>query len=77
MLFSVSECSQAIDPFSNHRRQCATQTSTALLLGEFEQIMLFRIILDKPGIYLSEIQDELMRIFGIYVCVSTNFRTEE
>ena len=38
-------------------------------------MMLFRMILDKPGIYLSEIQDELMCIFGVYVCVSTICRT--
>lgn len=44
-----------------------------LLLGEFEQM--FRMILDKPGIYLSEIQDGFMRIFGVYVCVSTICRT--
>ena len=30
-------------------------------------MMLFRIILDKPGIYLSEIQDEFMRIVGVYI----------
>ena len=46
----------------------------ALLLGEFEQMM-FRMILDKPGIYLSEIQDEFMRILSIYICVSTICKT--
>ena len=46
-----------------------------LLLGEFEQMMLFRLILDKPDIYLSEIQDEIMRFFGVYVYVSIICRT--
>ena len=41
---------------------CKRRHGPALLLGEFEQMMLFRMILDKPGIYLSEIQDEFMRI---------------
>ena len=40
---------------------CKHRHGPALLLGEFEQMMIFRMILDKPGIYLSEIQDELMR----------------
>ena len=44
---------------------CKHRNGPALLLGEFEQMMLFRMILDKPGIYLSEIQDELMCIFGV------------
>ena len=46
-----------------------------LLLGEFEQMLLLRMILDKPGIYLHEIRQELMRKFGVYVCVSTICRT--
>ena len=54
---------------------CKRRHGPALLLGEFEQMMMFRMILDKPGIYLSEIQDELMRAFGVYVCVSTICRT--
>ena len=41
----------------------------------FKQMMMFRMILDKPGIYLSEIQDKLMHIFGVNVCVSTIYRT--
>jgi hypothetical protein len=35
---------------------CKRRHGPPLLLGEFEQMMLFGMILDKPGIYLSEIQ---------------------
>ena len=45
------------------------------LLGEFEQMVLFRLILANPGIYLCEIQDEILRMFGVYVCVYTICRT--
>ena len=45
------------------------------LLGEYEQIVLFRLILANPGIYLCEIQEEIRRMFGVYVCISTICRT--
>lgn len=37
--------------------------------------VLFRLILANPGIYLCEIQDEILRMFGVYVCVSTICKT--
>ena len=45
------------------------------LLGEFEQLMLLRLVLDKPGIYLHEVQSEWVARFGIDVCVSTLCKT--
>ena len=76
VLFSVSERSQAITRFQiTGDVQPYKHHGPPLLLGEFEQMMMFRTILDKPGIYLSKIQNELMRIFGVYVCVSTICRT--
>ena len=72
VLFSVSERTvrRYIARFQNTGDvvPCKCRHGPALLLGEFEQMMMF---MDKPGIYLSEIQDELMRAFGVYVCVST------
>ena len=73
--FNVSECTvrQYITRFhitgdvepSKHRH------GPVLLLGEFEQMLLLRrMILEMPGVYLCEIQ-ELLCIFGVYVCVST------
>ena len=79
MLFSVSERTvrRYIGRFQTTGDvvPCKRRHGPTLLLGEFEQMMMFRMILDKPGIYLSEIQDELMRVFGVYVCVSTICRT--
>ena len=37
------------------------------LLGDYEQLVLLRIILDNTGIYLSEIQEELRKKFGVSV----------
>ena len=45
------------------------------LLGEFEQLVLLRIITNNPGIYLREIQLEWLRRFGITVSVPTLCRT--
>ena len=41
-------------------------------MGDFEQITLLRVI---PGIYLQEIQDGLLHIFGVPVSVPTIYRT--
>ena len=41
------------------------------LLGEFEQIILLRLILANPGIYLFELKSELVKIFGVYVSKAT------
>ena len=45
------------------------------LLGDFEQLILLRLILDKPGIYLHELQTEFFQMFGVSVSVSTICRT--
>ena len=76
VLFSVSERTVrwyiARFQITGDVMPCKCRHGPTLLLGEFGQMMLFRMILDKPGIYLSEIQDELMRV---YVCVLTICRT--
>lgn len=46
-----------------------------LLLGDFEQMLVLRMILDRPGVYLRETRQELMQKFSVYVCVSTICRT--
>ena len=46
-----------------------------LLLGEFEQLTLLRLILENTGIYLHEIQDKFSDLFGVNVSVSTICRT--
>ena len=40
-----------------------------MLMGDFEQIMLLRLILENPGMYLQELQDHLLGIFGVLVCL--------
>lgn len=46
-----------------------------LLIGEFEQLTLLRLILENKGIYLHELQDELYDMFGVSVSPSTICRT--
>ena len=46
-----------------------------MLMGDFEQITLLRLILENPGIYLQEIKDELFQMFGVFVSVPTICRT--
>ena len=41
------------------------------LLGDFEQLVLLRIILENTGIYLHEIQAKLVTMFGVTVSVAT------
>ena len=41
------------------------------LLGDFGQLTLLHIILSNPGIYLSEIKDQLTHLVGVEVSVST------
>ena len=36
-------------------------------MGDFEQLTLLRLILENPGIYLQELQDELLDIFGVLI----------
>lgn len=45
------------------------------LLGDHEQLVLLRIISENPGIYLHEIQNKLLTIFGVEVAVSTICKT--
>ena len=45
------------------------------LLGDFEQLRLFQLILRHPGIYLHELQHKLQEAFGVRVHVSTICRT--
>ena len=45
------------------------------LLGDFEQFVLLRLILENPGIYLHEVQAKLLARFGVTVGVATICRT--
>ena len=45
------------------------------LLGEFEQIVLLRLITDNVGIYLHEVQAKLLSLFGVPVSTATVCRT--
>lgn len=45
------------------------------LLGDFEQVILLRLIAETPGIYLHELRDELFQMFGVHVSASTICRT--
>jgi len=47
----------------------------SMLMGDFEQIILLRLVLENPGIYLQELQDHLLGIFGVLVSVPTIRRT--
>ena len=38
-----------------------------MLMGDFEQLTLLRLLLENPGIYLQELQDELLDIFGVLI----------
>ena len=45
------------------------------LLDSYEQIVLLRLILEHPSIYLSEIQIKLFDMFGVEVSAPTICRT--
>ena len=45
------------------------------LLGDFEEIMILRMITDFPGIYLHEMQEKLFTRFGMSISVATLCRT--
>lgn len=45
------------------------------LLGDYEQVILLQMILTRPGIYLLELQAELLKRFGVPVSVPTICRT--
>ena len=56
-------------------RSRARNNGPQRLLGEFEQLILLRLILANPGIYLHEMQDELVNMFGVSVSKATICRT--
>ena len=45
------------------------------LLGDFEHLMLMRIIFENTGMYLHEIQAKLLAAFGVTVSVPAICRT--
>lgn len=45
------------------------------LLGDHEQLVLLRLTLTNPGIYLHELQSELLKKFGVTISVPTICRT--
>ena len=45
------------------------------LLGNHEQLTLLHLILSRPGIYLRELQDDLLHKFGVNVSPATLCRT--
>lgn len=45
------------------------------ILGGYEQLVLLRLILDRPGIYLIELQMSLFNKFGVLVSLPTVCRT--
>ena len=60
---------------SGNVRPRAHKNGPQCLLGEFEQIVLLRLILSNPGIYLYELKCELVRMFGVPVSKATICRT--
>ena len=49
----------------------ARRNGPSKLIGELEQVVLLRLILENPGIYLLELQNELLKIFGVSISVAT------
>ena len=47
------------------------------LLGDFEQLVLLRLIMNNPGIYLHEIQSKWLARFGVNVSAATFCKTLE
>ena len=45
------------------------------LLGDYEQLILLRLIIENPGIYLEEIQSKLYEVFGVDVSAPKICRT--
>ena len=45
------------------------------LLDEFDEAVLVQLILDKPGVYLNELQHKLAVTDGVEVCTATIWRT--
>ena len=65
---SLFERTGDVKPANYHHGPC-------MLLGDFEQLTLLRLILQCPGIMLHELQDKFVRRFGVRVSVSTFCRT--
>ena len=57
-----------IEPKSHHH-------GPPKLLEDFGQLVLLRLILQNPGIYLHEIQAELLTLYGVSVACSTLCKT--
>ena len=77
--FSVSECTVwryiqlfqktgDIEPISGRK-------GPRKRLGDYEHVVILHALLARPGIYLSEIQQELFKHFGVLVSVPTICRT--
>ena len=45
------------------------------LLGDLEQLVLLRLVVERPGIYLHEVQAKLLAMYGVTVCAATICRT--
>lgn len=45
------------------------------LLGDFEQLVLLRLILESPGIYLHKVQANFFALFGVTINTATICRT--
>ena len=56
-------------------KPCSQQHGPRKLLGEFEQVLLLRLIINNPGVYLHEIQQEWIARFGVSVSVATFCKT--
>ena len=53
----------------------AQRHGATTLLGNFEELVLFRLITDFPGIYLHELQAKFVDRFGVDVSAATICRT--
>ena len=60
---------------SGDMRPRAHKNGPQRLLGDFEQIVLLRLILANPGIYLYELKGELVKMFGVAISEATIHRT--
>ena len=70
--------SQTIRCYSSSRLVMFSRSHSVIdqkLLGNFGQLVLLRLVLQNPGIYLHEIQDRLLARFGVTVSIATICRT--
>ena len=54
---------------------CEQKHGPSRKLNDFEEITLLQTLLDAPGIYLREVQEEMYDVFGTWVHCSTICRT--